>query len=123
DKNNNSILDAGEDFNGNGMLDPINVTAILNKNGQEVDSNQNFNFITDDTGRVDFSIRYAKQYANWYKAKVTVNTKVDGSESQQSRVIDFPALTDDISLAIADNPMRPNWRSPFGIDLNCSSPN
>ena len=123
DKNNNSILDAGEDFNGNGMLDPINVTAILNKNGQEVDSNQNFNFITDDTGRVDFSIRYAKQYANWYKAKVTVNTKVDGSESQQSRVIDFPTLTDDISLAIADNPTRPNWRSPFGIDLNCSSPN
>ena len=123
DKNNNSILDVGEDFNGNGMLDPINVTAILNKNGQEVDSNQNFNFVTDATGRVDFSIRYPKQYANWYKAQVSVNTRVDGSESQQSRVIDFPTLVDDVSLPINSNPTRPNWQSPFGTDLNCSSPN
>lgn len=119
DKNNNGILDAGEDFNGNGRLDPINVAAILNNSGQEVSTGSNFNFTTDSTGRVDFSIRYPKQYANWYMAKVTVNTRVDGSESQQSRLIDFPALVDDIDISI---PIRPNLNSPFGTTLSCSSP-
>ena len=118
DKNNNGILDLGEDFNNNKQLDPINVAAVLTENGQEVGSGKNFNFITDDNGRVDFSIRYPKQYANWYRAKVTVNTRVDGSESQQSRVIDFPALVDDIDISI---PIRPNTNSPFGTNLNCSS--
>ena len=120
DKNNNGILDAGEDFNNNKQLDPINVAAVLTDSGQEVGSGKNFNFITDDSGRVDFSIRYPKQYANWYRAKVTVNTRVDGSESQQSRVIDFPASVDDVDISV---PLRPNTNSPFGTDLNCSSPN
>lgn len=118
DKNNNGILDAGEDFNNNKQLDPINVAAVLTDSGQEVGSGKNFNFITDDNGRVDFSLRYPKQYANWYRAKVTVNTRVDGSESQQSRVIDFPASVDDIDISI---PIRPNTNSPFGTNLNCSS--
>lgn len=119
DKNNNGILDPGEDFNNNKQLDPINVAAVLTESGQEIGSGKNFNFITDDNGRVDFSIRYPKQYANWYRAKVTVNTRVDGSESQQSRVIDFPASVDDIDISV---PLRPNTNSPFGIVLNCSSP-
>ena len=115
DVNNNGILDTDEDFNGNGQLDPINVAAIINDNGQVVGSGQNFNFTTDDSGRVDFSVRYPKQYANWYRAKVTVNTRVDGSESQQSRVIDFPALADDIDI---NAPLRPNTNSPFGTDFS-----
>lgn len=119
DKNNNGILDPGEDFNNNKQLDPINVAAVLTDSGQEIGSGKNFNFITDDNGRVDFSIRYPKQYANWYRAKVTVNTRVDGSESQQSRVIDFPASVDDIDISV---PLRPNTNSPFGIVRNCSSP-
>ncbi|MGI9340317.1 MAG: hypothetical protein ACR2PP_06735, partial [Psychrobacter sp.] len=81
---------------------------------------RNYNFITDDTGRIDFLIRYPKQYANWYRAKVTVNTRVDGSESQQSRVIDFPTSADDVDINV---PVRPNINSPFGTQLNCSSPN
>ncbi len=119
DKNNNGILDSNlnEDFNNNGQLDPINVTAIVRNNGQIVDSNQDFNFITDDSGKVDFSIRYPKQYANWYKAKITVNTRVDGSESQQSRVVGFPELIDDVNIS-SRPPLRPNFNSPFGIDFS-----
>ena len=115
DDNDNGILDDGEDFNGNGQLDPVNTAAIINNSGQIVGSNQNFNFTTDSTGRVDFSVRYPKEYARWYRAKVTVNTRVDGSESQQSRVIDFPALEDDIDINLSK---RPNTRSPFGIDFS-----
>lgn len=120
DKNNNGILDPGEDFNGNGRLDPINVAAILTEDGQIVNPGKSYDFTTDSTGRIDFSIRYAKQYANWYMAKVTVTTKVDGSESQQARVIDFPMAIDDADLELG---IRPNLNSPFGTRLNCSNPN
>ncbi|WP_372815885.1 hypothetical protein [Psychrobacter sp.] len=119
DVNNNGILDRSEDFNGNGQLDPINVAAVLDKDGNEVSSSQNFNFITDGAGKVDFSIRYPKEYAEWYKAKVTVNTSVDGSESQQSRAISFPVLVDDVDI---NEPIRPNWVSPFGVEA-CTSRN
>ena len=119
DNNNNGILDPGEDVNGNGQLDPINVAAVLDKDGNEVNSSQNFNFITDQFGKVDFSIRYPKEYAQWYKAKVTVNTSVDGSESQQSRAIGFPVLVDDVDI---NEPLRPNWVSPFGTGA-CTSRN
>ena len=118
DTNNNGILDAGEDYNGNGRLDPINVAAVLDKDGNEVSSSQNYNFITDQFGKVDFSIRYAKEYAEWYKAKVTVSTNVDGSESKQSRAIGFPVLVDDVDIS----GVRPNWVSPFGVE-GCLSPN
>ena len=120
DKNNNGILDPGEDTNGNGQLDPINVAAVLDKDGNEVNSSQNFNFRTDQFGKVDFSIRYAKEYAEWYQAKITVNTSVDGSESQQSRLVSLPTLIDDVSISV---PMRPNWVSPFGIKQSCDIPN
>ncbi|MFK3917077.1 Ig-like domain-containing protein [Psychrobacter sp. NPDC078501] len=120
DTNNNGILDLGEDVNGNGQLDPINVVAVLDKDGNEVGSSQNFNFITDGAGKVDFSIRYPKEYAEWYQAKVTVNTNVDGSESQQSRLISFPVLIDDVDISV---PTRPNWVSPFGTNPSCSNPN
>lgn len=118
DTNNNGILDVGEDYNGNGRLDPINVAAVLDKDGNEVSSSQNYNFITDQFGKVDFSIRYAKEYAEWYKAKVTVSTSVDGSESKQSRAIGFSVLVDDVDIS----GIRPNWVSPFGVN-DCLSPN
>jgi len=114
DANNNGILDPGEDTNGNGQLDPVNVVAVLDKDGNEVsvNSNQSFNLTTDAFGKIDFSVRYFKQYAEWYQAKITVNTQVDGSESQQSRLVDFPVLPDDVDISI---PIRPNPISPFGV--------
>ena len=115
DINNNGILDSGEDINNNGQLDPVNVVAVLDKDGNEVsaNSNQSFNLSTDAFGKVDFSVRYPKEYAQWYQAKITVNTRVDGSESQQARLVEFPDLVDDVDI---DIPMRPNMISPFGTN-------
>ncbi len=121
DKNNNGILDPGEDTNNNGQLDPVNVVAVLDKDGNEVSNNlnQNFNLTTDAFGKIDFSVRYPKEYAQWYQAKITVNTRVDGSESQQARLIDFPVLVDDVDISV---PIRPNMISPFGTN-SCSIAN
>lgn len=122
DINNNGILDPGEDINNNGQLDPINVVAVLDKDGNEVSTNssQSFNLSTDAFGKVDFSVRYPKEYAEWYQAKITVNTRVDGSESQQSRLVSFPVLPDDVDISI---PLRPNMESPFGVNPSCSIAN
>lgn len=122
DSNNNGILDLGEDVNNNGQLDPVNVVAVLDKDGNEVstNSNQNFNLTTDAFGKIDFSVRYFKEYAQWYSAKITVNTRVDGSESQQARLIDFPVLVDDVDISV---PIRPNMVSPFGTANSCSLAN
>ena len=122
DINNNGILDPGEDVNNNGQLDPVNVVAVLDKDGNEVsaNSNQSFNLTTDAFGKIDFSVRYFKEYAEWYQAKITVNTRVDGSESQQARLIDFPVLVDDVDIGI---PLRPNMISPFGTANSCTNPN
>ena len=60
------------------------------------------------------------KYAEWYRAKVTVNTSVDGSESKQSRVMSFPVLIDDVDIG---KPARPNWASPFGIYDTCFNAN
>lgn len=118
DINNNGILDPGEDINNNGQLDPVNVVAVLDKDGNEVSTNssQSFNLTTDAFGKVDFSVRYPKEYAKWYQAKITVNTRVDGSESQQSRLVDFPDSSDDVDISI---PIRPNMISPFGVIDSC----
>ena len=128
DINQNSILDEGEDLNNNGKLDPINLVTILKgENAQDTNATQNTNtngtkkvsFTTDSTGKVNFVIRYPKQYAQWYSATITVNTKVQGSEAQRSQLITFPILVDDVDL---EQGIRPNPRSPFGTTLNCTSP-
>lgn len=122
DTNKNGILDLGEDINNNGQLDPVNVVAVLDKDGNEVsvNSNQSFNLTTDAFGKVDFSVRYPKEYAEWYQAKITVNTRVDGSESQQARLVEFPVLVDDVDINV---PIRPNMTSPFGVIDSCSIAN
>ena len=83
--------------------------AVLDANGNKLEPNQTL--MTDSTGKLDFTIRYPKEYAEWFTANVRVSTKVDGTESVQSRGLTFPVLNDDVSIP---NFLRPNWYSPFG---------
>lgn len=80
-------------------------------NGTQILSTQTVK--TDATGKVDFSIRYGKGYAQWMTATVRVTTKVDGNQFSQERDITLPLLDDD--LITEDNKgIRPNEISPFG---------
>lgn len=119
DQNFNGILDVGEDGNNNGQLEPGYKASILSKNLVSTSNNGVYNLITDANGRADFQIRYPKEYANWFTMDMTVATLVDGSESSQSRGINFPISTDDQDLSLVK---RPNLISPFGTELNCASP-
>lgn len=119
DQNFNGILDVGEDGNNNGQLEPGYKASILSKNLVSTSNNGVYNLITDANGRADFQIRYPKEYANWFTMDITVATLVDGSESSQSRGINFPISTDDQDLSLVK---RPNLISPFGTEQNCASP-
>lgn len=119
DQNFNGILDVGEDGNNNGQLEPGYKASILSKNLVSTSNNGVYNLITDANGRADFQIRYPKEYANWFTMDMTVATLVDGSESSQSRGINFSISTDDQDLSLVK---RPNLISPFGTEQNCASP-
>lgn len=113
DLNNNGKIDfaIAEDYNGDGLLTPINPITVLAPNGTQILSTQTVK--TDATGKLDFSIRYAKEYAQWLTATVRVTTKVDGSEFSQERDISLPVLDDDV-ITEDSKGIRPNTISPFG---------
>nr|WP_313092628.1 hypothetical protein [Moraxella sp. CTOTU48268] len=111
DFNRNATLDTSEDYNGDGMLTPLNPITVLAPNGTQILSTQTVK--TDATGKLDFSIRYVKEYAEWMTATVRVTTKVDGSEFSQERDISLPVLDDDV-ITEDNKGIRPNTLSPFG---------
>lgn len=111
DKNTNNFLDIGEDINGNNSLDPRNPLIILSRTNQVLVNNQTL--ITDSSGKLDFKIRYPKEYAQWFSGNFAVTTKVDGSNFVQQRFIeDFPVLANDVEFG--PPAIRPNWTSPYG---------
>lgn len=112
DINNNGILDIFEDVNNNGKLDPFNPVTLLSRDGTPValSGDGTATLVTDNTGKLDFKLRYPKDTASWFTAKLTVSTKVDGTESRnQLQRIEFPVLVSDVT----DFTIRPNWKSPF----------
>ena len=112
DINNNGILDISEDVNNNGKLDPFNPVTLLSRDGTPValSGDGTATLVTDNTGKLDFKLRYPKDTASWFTAKLTVSTKVDGTESRnQLQRIEFPVLVSDVT----DFTIRPNWKSPF----------
>nr|WP_313015480.1 hypothetical protein [Moraxella sp. CTOTU48841] len=111
DFNRNATLDTSEDYNGDGMLTPLNPITVLAPNGTQILSTQTVK--TDATGKLDFSIRYVKEYAEWLTATVRVTTKVDGSEFSQERDISLPVLDDDV-ITEDNKGIRSNTLSPFG---------
>ena len=113
DSNGNGILDAGEDYNGDGQLTPINPITVLSRDGQQLGNNQTIR--TDSAGKLDFTIRYPKEYAQWMTATVWVTTRVDGSEFRGQRTISLPLVQDDVTLdQTTSTGTRPNTISPFG---------
>jgi hypothetical protein len=110
DTNANSTLDSGEDFNGNGQLDGMNIATILGVS----DSNGVYTLKTDASGKFDFNLRYLKRYAQWQKIKIIATTRVQGTEYQGEISTGLPVLTADIDdFGKVD---RPNTLSPYGIN-------
>jgi hypothetical protein len=77
DINGNDVLDAGEDTNGDLKLTPARATVSL----QAVNG-----LVTNNDGVVLFQMQYPKSYAAWLAVRLTVSTKVSGSEGKSSEL-------------------------------------
>ena len=92
-------LDNGEDYNGNGKLEPTNSTTIVG------------NSVTDESGQTTVKISYPQNHAWWERIELTAQVTVDGTEYVQKINMKLPVLASDIK----QESTPPNIRSPYGV--------
>ena len=103
DINDNGILDAGEDTNGDGQLTPGNVVSVPS-------SAQ-----TDQNGQALIEVQYARQFGAWADISLKVSGESDGSESSETQIYTLGVAAADL---IDDASPPPN--SPYGLGPNCN---
>jgi len=97
DTNNNAILDAGEDKNANGLLDPTNAASIAAHPTLSPTLEAGFNsVVTDDSGFAYFSLTYPKSEANWNLVEISASAKVSGTENVEKLSITLPVSLPDL---------------------------
>jgi len=108
-KDGNGVLDAGEDINGNGSLEPGNVATVERT------------LTTDQFGMAEFNIRYPKDKGSWTQVKLVVTAgSISGTETTD---------TSEFVLAVADGDVTdlgktpPGPISPYGVGAACTDPN
>jgi hypothetical protein len=104
DANFNAILDAGEDINGNGLLEPPGVSDV-NPVG-----------MTDGSGVALATITYPKNYASWAQVTLEATTGGAGATPASATFFLVGAASDYTDLTVAP----PGVFSPFGLSGNCA---
>jgi hypothetical protein len=112
DANRNGVLENGEDVNGNGRLDPgksdVSVSLLQAK--------------TRADGTAELQLQYAKSFATWVDAKITVAASgVSGTEGRATYLV-APVSADAASIKNKD--VSPAYVvSPYGVATSCADPN
>lgn len=112
DSNRNGVLEAGEDVDLDGRLDPgksdVSVTLLQTK--------------TRADGTAELQIQYAKSFATWVDAVITVAASgVAGTEGRATYVV--PPVPADAE-SIKDLDVAPAYvRSPYGLAASCTDKN
>jgi hypothetical protein len=111
DSNDNAILDLelGEDFNGNGRLDPTHTASITNRS-----------VVTDAQGKATIEVVYLQSHALWSKVRLAASTSVDGTEYVESLEFVLDILASDVDKCLTEP--TPNGTSPYGVASQCESP-
>lgn len=102
------ILDSGEDFNGNAMLDPGLPVSVPGP------------VTTDANGLASFELVYGKNFSNWVKVSLKATATVAGSESVKTQDFIPPAMSTDVNSETKSPPGGGN--SPFGTAADCGIP-
>jgi len=113
----NGILDPGEDFNGNGALEPGNVISVTTSTSTTTASTGILT--TDSTGRGTVSLIYAESYAPWVQVKLRAEAVVTGTESSKEAIFWVSGASEDFSSATVP---PAGAVSPFGTNA-CAVPN
>lgn len=120
DTNNNVRLDAGEDINGNGLLEPETPNVTSHPSLTPTLTEGTSTIITDSNGFGYFSITYPKEEASWVIVKITATTS--GGLSENSDVYEVPLFVSLDDLDPADDPPAFVY-SPYGFTADCASTN
>jgi hypothetical protein len=99
DSNGNGILEAAEDVNGNGRLDP-GIPITVTSSGT-----------TDANGQAIVSLIYPRDRANWLDVDLTIRGQVSGTESSYVGYTHLPGLAADFN-SLTNSP--PGRYSPYG---------
>ncbi|MGQ5525307.1 Ig-like domain-containing protein [Chitinimonas sp. PSY-7] len=109
DTNSNDSLDAGEDLNGNGQLDPTPAETITRT------------AVSDSNGMATINLLYPRERALWLDVRIEAYAGSIGSNLPQSvRFFHLAPMVDDMLDSLV---APPNFDSPFGIVQDCTSPN
>jgi hypothetical protein len=118
DVNNNVILDAGEDINGNGLLEPETPTISAHPDEEPTLIAGTSSLITDRNGFGYLSITYPKSEASWVMVEITATTQ-DGLPENKD-VDEFVLFVSIDDLQTEDDP--PAFvNSPYGETADCAS--
>jgi hypothetical protein len=102
DVNNNSQLDAGEDLNANGSLEPTYPGTVDEHPELSPTVTQGTGYIvTNTSGFGYFVVTYPKSEANWTRIEITATAQVDGTEENETYTITLPILVDDLIYPIS----------------------
>jgi len=104
DADNDGILDANEDNNNNGKLDPGNVATVP----------ATVSLTSNGVG--PFILEYPKSFANWVQVDVQATATVAGSEGSADAILILPVAVADVTP-----PESPpgGLTSPFGNGASC----
>ena len=106
DANRNGLLDASEDINGNGKIEPRKADVIISYVGGQV---------TGANGRTVIQVEYPQSVAYWIDYAVKVTTNVAGSEGVVEKIYLTEAVKGDMENGSFLMP-------PYGAQ-ECTSPN
>jgi len=122
DTNGNRILDAGEDLNGNGTLDPQDPAIIMPvAESLELPTLETNGVLTTDaTGSGYFNVVYPVTNAAWAQIRVVARAQALGVEAEDTYVTMLNSDVNEVGNPSAD-PV--NKYSPYGTVLVCSDPN
>jgi len=104
DFDNDGNLDAGEDVNNSGFLEPTHDATVTGSG------------VTDENGRIVVEVVYPKNTAWWSDQVIEATTIVDGTEYIESTEFLLPAAAEDVK---SEN-TPPNIHSPYGIWGSCT---
>lgn len=116
DQNYNGALDAGEDFNADGRLEPGNVIAVTTAQTQTAASSGIAK--TGADGRATITLLYAESYAPWVKVKLVAQAIVAGTESSTQAIFVVTGAASDFTSATVP---PAGAVSPFGVNA-CDQP-
>lgn len=106
----NGILDAGEDTNTNGRLEP-GTSASVPSTG----------VVTGSDPAQRFDVTYGQDRANWVTVRLTARVTVSGTETVENADFLLPVLKDDVDPGKQGPPA--GFNSPYGIVQDCTMPN